>query len=168
MTTAFGLIDDLPIDNFGNINPEFQLLFRKLTKKDPITKTKALQELNELIKNSDTEIVCTILQYWPKFYCILAVDVELRIREFAQQVQSSIAKKCGKHIAPILRQISAVWIITQFDTYSPAASISNASFSSAFPADKNTQVFSFCQKEICNYLLDNLTVQTPQTISNQK
>lgn len=140
-----------------------------MTKKDPITKTKALQELNELIKKSDLETVCKILPFWPKIYCSLAVDFELRIRECTQQVHNSISLKCGKHIAPILRQISSVWIITQFDTYGPAASISFTSFSKAFPADdKIKQVFNFCQKEICNYLIENLTIHTASTISNAK
>lgn len=165
--TGFSSIDAAPIDNLDSIDPEFQLVFRKMSKKDPTTKTKALQELIELVNKSEADVVCTILPFWPKFYCALAVDFELRVRECTQQAHSAITGKCGKSIAPILRQIAAIWIVTQFDTYAPAASLSSRSFRNAFP-DKYGQVFRFCQKEIANYLVENLTVHTATTMSNPK
>lgn len=165
--TGFGSIDATPTENLDSIDLEFQLAFRKMTKKDPTTKTKALQELVELVNKSEAEVVCNILPFWPKIYCTLAVDFELRVRECTQQAHSAIASKCGKNIAPILRQVAAIWIVTQFDTYAPAASISLMSFENAFP-DKCLQVFLFCQKEIINYLVENLTVHTAATMSNPK
>lgn len=41
----------------SNVDYNYQLVFRKMTKKDPTTKVKALQEFTELIGQSDVEAV---------------------------------------------------------------------------------------------------------------
>ncbi|KAL1458991.1 hypothetical protein WDU94_011010, partial [Cyamophila willieti] len=37
-----------------------------------------------------------------------------------------------------------------------------------FPPLKRSEVFSFCKEDLFNYIVDNLIVQTPQTLSNPK
>lgn len=139
-----------------------------MTKKDPITKYKALQEFCEIISKSDVEMVKAILPFWPKLYSNLSTDVEHRVREGAQLAQTSLVGKTGKHIAPVIKQLAPFWITTQYDTYAPAASLACNSLEKAFPPHKLKEVFTFCQNEILDYVTKNLTVHTIQTMCNTK
>lgn len=101
-------------------------------------------------------------------YGNLAVDVEHRVREFSQQAQAAVVNKCGKQIAPYLKQLAPAWITSQYDSYAPAGSIASSSFKKAFPPSKLQEVFNFCQHEILDYIIKNVTVFTATTLSNPK
>lgn len=148
------------------IDTNYQLVFRKMMKKDPITKVKALQEFNELVANSEVVTIKSVLPFWPRLYNNLSTDVEHRVREAAQNAQFALVNKAGKSIAPYLKQIAPAWITSQYDTYAPAASVASASFQKAFPSHKLQDVFNFCQNEILDYVTKNLTVFTATTLSN--
>ncbi|XP_055690814.1 LOW QUALITY PROTEIN: E3 ubiquitin-protein ligase listerin [Lutzomyia longipalpis] len=152
----------------ANVDANYQLILRKMAKKDPITKTKALQEFSELVAASDVDLVKTILPFWPRLYINLATDVEHKVREAAEQAHGTLVGKAGKFIAPYLRQLAPVWITSQFDGYAPAASLATASFQRAFPPHKLKEVFNFCQGEILDYVTKILTVHTATTLSNSK
>lgn len=151
-----------------NLDDTFQIVLKKMLKKDPTTKKKALQEFTELIGKSDLEVVKSVLPFWPRLYSNLSTDVEHRVRETAQQAQAAIVAKAGKHIAPFLKQLAPTWISAQYDTYAPAASLASKSFKSAFPPGKLREVFVYCEDEILDYYTKNLTVHTAITLSNPK
>lgn len=153
-------------DMDASVDTNYQLVFRKMTKKDPTTKVKALQEFAELLSRTEVADIKAILPFWPRLYNNLSTDVEHRVREAAQQAQSSLINQAGKSIAPYLKQIAASWITSQYDTYAPAASIAAASFQKAFPKHKQQDVFNFCQGEILDYIIKYLTYYTATTLSN--
>ncbi|XP_013142388.1 PREDICTED: E3 ubiquitin-protein ligase listerin [Papilio polytes] len=66
------------------LNTEYALCFKKFNKKDPITKSKALQELLELTRQSSSEDVVAALPAWAHFYPILSVDTDRKVREYTQ------------------------------------------------------------------------------------
>lgn len=137
-----------------------------MTKKDPVTKVKALQEFCELILKTESNIIKTILPFWPRLYNTLSTDVEHRVREATQQAHAALTSQAGKNIAPYLKQIAPAWIISQYDTYAPAASVAAQCFQKSFPAHKQQDVFNFCQHELLDYITKNLTVYTATTLSN--
>ncbi|XP_053685339.1 E3 ubiquitin-protein ligase listerin [Sabethes cyaneus] len=151
-----------------NLDDTFQIVLKKMLKKDPVTKTKALQEFTDLISKSELEVVKAVLPFWPRLYSNLSTDVEHRVRETAQQAQAAVVAKAGKNIAPYLKQLAPAWISAQYDTYAPAASLAGQSFNSAFPPSKLREVFVFCESEILDYYTKNLTVHTAITLSNPK
>ncbi|CAG2060103.1 unnamed protein product, partial [Timema podura] len=170
-----------------NINPNFQMVLKKMNKKDSTTKLKvlmsalvnmeprmgeaqivALQEFAELIRNSEQEAVKAVLPFWPRLYCHLVVDVEHRVRESAHQAHRAVVLRAKRNIAPYLRQLAGPWFTSQYDTYPPAASAATQAFQDAFPPNKLIEAIVFCQEEIINYIHDNLIVQTAQTLSNPK
>lgn len=156
------MIDDMD----STIDTNYQLVFRKMMKKDSITKVKALQEFNELVVKTESATVKAILPFWPRLYNNLSTDVEHRVREAAQQAQLALVSQVGKSIAPYLKQIAPAWITSQYDTYAPAASIATTSFQKAFPSHKLQDVFNFCQNEVLDYITKNLTFYTATTLSN--
>lgn len=155
------LLDDID----AAVDTNYQLVLRKMTKKDPVTKVKALQEFLELCNASEVDAVVAILPFWPRLYAALSADVEHRVREASQQAQAGVAAKCGKHIAPFLRQLAPAWITSQFDTYAPAASLATQSFQKSFKPAKQQEVFTYCQAELLDYVTKNLTVVTAASLS---
>lgn len=141
---------------------------RKLSKKDPMTKKKALQEYNELVESSDLETLKLILPLWPKYYQNLATDTEHNVRELCQQAMQLLVSKVKKAVAPYLKQLMPTWLASQFDNYAPAASIAKASLRETFAGKRLNEVCLHCQLEILDYSFKALTFHTAATLSSGK
>ncbi|XP_063824466.1 uncharacterized protein LOC135074090 [Ostrinia nubilalis] len=139
------------------LTAEFSVCIKKLNKKDPITKTKALQELSELVNNSKVDDVVAALPSWAHFYKILAVDTDCKVREAAQACHLSVARACGRRMAPQLRQLVPAWLQAQHDEHAPAQAHAHNSLAATFPENKLPEVISFCKAEVIAHLLENIT-----------
>lgn len=144
------------------------MVLRKLNKKDPTTKIKALKEFTDLVNQSEVDIILTTMPFFPKIYVSLSCDVDARVREHSQTALFAIVSKIGKNLATILKQIFPAWVCGQYDQNPTAASIATKSFEVAFPAKKVSDVFAFCDSETIEYFTKNLTVLNAQTICNPK
>lgn len=167
---GFANAEQMPDTFDASISPQYQLTLKKMSKKDPMTKKKALQEFIDLINNSEMDEIKMILPMWPKFYHNLATDPEHTVRELAQTVLQLLVAKCKKAIAPYLKQLVPVWLASQFDNYAPAASIATACFAETFAnnAKRTREVCLHCQSEIMEYATRNLTFHTASTLSTGK
>lgn len=139
-----------------NVGTEFMLIIKKLTKKDPTTKTKALQEMAEVVKNSTVDEVNAALPYWVRLYKLLSTDTEHKVRDATQVAHAAIVKKCGRTIAPHLKQITPTWLTAQYDNFVPAATSAQLSLQSAFPEAKLPEMVSFCKAEVMSHIKNNL------------
>ncbi|EDW69877.1 E3 ubiquitin-protein ligase listerin [Drosophila virilis] len=160
---GFASAEQMPETFDASISPQTQIILRKLSKKDPMTKKKALQELHEYITESDLDALKNILPLWPKFYHNLANDVEHSVREQTQLVLQLLVSKCKRAMAPYLKQLVPVWLASRYDSYAPAASIASNSFRETFA--RTGEVCLHCQSEIIEYCTRNLTFHTPATLS---
>ncbi|XP_076655771.1 E3 ubiquitin-protein ligase listerin [Halictus rubicundus] len=152
----------------NSVDSNFQIVLKKMNKKDATTKCKALLEFAVLCKDSELSAVEGMLPFWPRLYCVLAIDVEHRVREAAQIAHAAVVKRVGKGIAMYLKQLAGAWFTSQHDTYAPAASAATNSFSSTFPPKKIVDAIVHCQHEILLYICDNITIQTAQSLSLRK
>ncbi|XP_011292059.2 E3 ubiquitin-protein ligase listerin [Musca domestica] len=159
--------EQMPETFDASISTPYQLTLKKLSKKDPMTKKKALQEFIDLINQSDMDELKTILPLWPKFYQNLATDPEHSVRELTQTVLQILVTKCKKAIAPYLKQLVPVWLASQYDNYAPAASMASSCFNETF-SSKLTDVCLHCQVDIIDYASRNLTFHTAATLSTGK
>lgn len=69
-----------------------------------------------------------LLPVWPRFYNILATDVDNRVREAVHKTHQQLVLKVKRNIAPYLKQLMAPWFTSQYDTYPPAASAASQAF----------------------------------------
>ncbi|XP_026292154.1 E3 ubiquitin-protein ligase listerin [Frankliniella occidentalis] len=152
----------------SHLDPNFQVVLKKMNKKDGVTKLKALQEFAQLCGSSEPDQVLAILPFWPRLYSLLALDVEHRVREASHVAHRSVVSKVKRNIAPYLKQLAGPWFVAQCDTYAPAASAATLAFNEAFPPKKMSEAIAFCQEEILNFIYENLIVHTPQTLCNAK
>ncbi|XP_078036315.1 E3 ubiquitin-protein ligase listerin isoform X2 [Augochlora pura] len=152
----------------NNVDNNFQIVLKKMNKKDATTKCKALQEFATLCRESELSAVEGMLPFWPRLYCVLAIDVEHRVREATQLAHAAVVKRVGRSIAMYLKQLAGAWFTSQYDTYAPAASAAINSFNDTFPPKKIVDAIVHCQHEILLYICNNITVHTAQSLSLQK
>ncbi|XP_012276738.1 E3 ubiquitin-protein ligase listerin [Orussus abietinus] len=148
----------------NNVGSNFQLVLKKINKKDVTTKTKALQEFAELCKNVSLVEIEAVLPFWPRIYCRLVLDIEHRVREGVHIAHTALVRRVGKGIAIYLKQLAGPWFTSQFDTYPPAASAAANSLNETFPPNKIINAMVHCQEEILSYICDNITMETPQSL----
>ncbi|XP_046963350.1 E3 ubiquitin-protein ligase listerin [Vanessa cardui] len=149
------------------LSPEFSICFKKLNKKDPITKTKALQELTELVKNSNVDEVVAALPSWAHFYQTLIIDSDRRVREAAQLCHGALLAASGRRAAPQLRRLLPAWLLARHDDHAPVSAQAHAQLKSTFPESKLGEAISFCKSEIITLLIDNLTGNAEAMLSKK-
>uniref|UniRef100_A0A671QUJ3 E3 ubiquitin-protein ligase listerin n=1 Tax=Sinocyclocheilus anshuiensis TaxID=1608454 RepID=A0A671QUJ3_9TELE len=142
------------------------MVLRKLSKRDAVTKLKAVQEFGAMCQERQPDVVKGVLPYWPRIYCRISMDHDRRVREATQQAFEQLVLKVKRNLAPYLKSIMGHWLISQCDTYSPAASAASAAFQAAFPLNKQPEAISFCKDEVLNVLQDNLLKETADTLSD--
>uniref|UniRef100_A0A671QU41 E3 ubiquitin-protein ligase listerin n=1 Tax=Sinocyclocheilus anshuiensis TaxID=1608454 RepID=A0A671QU41_9TELE len=152
------------IDNL--VDADFRMVLRKLSKRDAVTKLKAVQEFGAMCQERQPDVVKGVLPYWPRIYCRISMDHDRRVREATQQAFEQLVLKVKRNLAPYLKSIMGHWLISQCDTYSPAASAASAAFQAAFPLNKQPEAISFCKDEVLNVLQDNLLKETADTLSD--
>ncbi|CAI2178767.1 13194_t:CDS:10 [Funneliformis geosporum] len=154
----------------GTIEPELVLIFKRLSKRDPTTKLKALEEFEEYLKNEgrDADELVGIMDVWTTRFVKLGIDVDRRVRHATYSCHFIIVTKIKKKIAPYLKEIIAVWIISLFDQSKDVAKIANDAFQEAFPSDKRVGVLMFGQEKILSYITEIILFKTPDTLSDPR
>ncbi|XP_068631510.1 E3 ubiquitin-protein ligase listerin [Battus philenor] len=160
------LFPTIAVVNFEQgLNSEYILCFKKFGKKDPITKTKALQELHDLLKNGNADEVVAALPAWAHFYPILTIDSDRKVRECTQMCHASLVQACGRRLAPQLRRLLPAWLLAQHDDHGPAQYHAQSALTNTFPAGKLSEAMTFCKEEIVNLLLENLMGNVEGTLN---
>lgn len=152
------------IDNL--VDADFRLVLRKLSKRDVVTRLKAVQDFGSMCQERDAEEVKGVLPFWPRIYCKISVDHDRRIREATQQAFEQLVLKVRRSLAPYLKSLMGHWILSQCDTYTPAASAACQAFQAAFSPIKQPEALSFCKEDILNVLQDILLKETADTLSD--
>lgn len=104
------------------------------------------------------------MAFWATLYGVLSTDTDHRIREAVHNAHYQVIIKDKKSIAPYLKQLIGPWFTSQYDNYPPAASAAVKAFNTAFPPNKVQDCLTYCQKEILNYIHDNLTAKLESNV----
>ncbi|EEC09590.1 conserved hypothetical protein [Ixodes scapularis] len=162
--TGQHVVDDVD----ATVDSDFRIVMRKLTKRDQTTRLKALQELLDLVKEKDTELVKGALPFWPRLYNKLALDNDRRVREATHRVHEQICLRVKKGLAPFTKTLVGAWVTSLNDPFAPSASAARAAFEAAFPLEKQGQVFSFFSQELFSYMSDVILQQSPESVPDSK
>ncbi|XP_064628174.1 E3 ubiquitin-protein ligase listerin-like [Lineus longissimus] len=152
----------------SSVDADFRMVLRKFSKRDVTTKIKTTQEFGTLCREKSNDEVSGVLPYWPRLYNKLCIDNDRRVREATQHAFEQLVLRVRRNLAPHLKGLMGAWLLSQCDTFPPAALAAKAAFEAAFPPVKQTGAIMFCKNEILQYLKDNLLQQTPQTLSDPK
>ncbi|XP_067676040.1 E3 ubiquitin-protein ligase listerin-like [Haliotis asinina] len=152
----------------SSLDSDFRMVLRKLSKRDSTTKIKALQEFAGLCEEKGEECLKGVLPFWPRIYNKMSIDVDYRVREATQQAMTTLVSRVRRNIAPYLKSVMGSWLLSQCDTYPTVSTSATQAFQSAFPPTKQTDAMDYCKTDITEFLVDNLTSQTPATLSEPR
>ncbi|XP_067945873.1 E3 ubiquitin-protein ligase listerin-like [Watersipora subatra] len=156
-------------DNTECGDGELRMVMKRLTKRDAVTKLKALQNFNEICQERESDVLTEALKYWPRIYSKLAIDYDHRVREAAHNALKEVASRSGRNLAPYLKQLIGAWMLSFCDGHAPAASAARSAFQSVFNSEtKSTEAVVYCHAEIIKYLYDMLFNASPETLSDSK
>ncbi|KAI8980517.1 hypothetical protein BDB01DRAFT_836734 [Pilobolus umbonatus] len=158
---------DSPANTSVELDPEIIVILKKLSKRDTITKLKALEEL-EVYLNSNISVISHILSKWISLFGKLILDVDRRVRLASAQVHYIIVTNAKKKLAPMLKDFIGPWLLAMFDPSKDTARMARSSFETTFAEDKRTGVLSFCQKEVLDYVCDILLYKSSETLSDAR
>jgi hypothetical protein len=135
-----------------DLTPVLKNIYKKLLKKDNLTRAKALNQLeNEVIKDKDA--YRTLLYRWPEFFNKFALDADRSIRLACFKVHSVLMEKSVKVKASFYKKIAVVWIVGRFDSAAEVADLALSCFERTFPQSKHAEAIRFVQDELSSYVL---------------
>ncbi|KAL5580602.1 hypothetical protein UlMin_013044 [Ulmus minor] len=153
--------------SFLDIDSEVALHLKRLARKDPITKLKALATLSTLLKEKSAKDIASIIPQWAFEYKRLLVDYNRDVRRATHDTMTSLVIAVGRDLAPHLKSLMGPWWFSQFDPVSEVSQAAKRSFQAAFPAqEKRLDALALCTSEILMYLDENLKL-TPQDLSDK-
>ncbi|KAL3197742.1 hypothetical protein MRX96_044757 [Rhipicephalus microplus] len=162
--TGQHVIDDAD----SSVDSDFRMVMRKLTKRDQTTRLKALQELLDLVKEKDVELVKGALPFWPRLYNKLSLDNDRRVREATHRVHELICQRVRRDLAP--PHEGTDWRLACLSERPVCArcAAARAAFEAAFSSEKQIQVFQFFSQELFSYINDIILQQTVDTVPDSK
>ncbi|EEF44675.1 conserved hypothetical protein [Ricinus communis] len=153
--------------SFLDIDSEVALHLKRLARKDPTTKLKALQSLSLLFKKKSGKDLVLIVPQWAFEYKKLLLDYNREVRRATHETMNSLVVAVGRDLAPHLKSLMGPWWFSQFDPVSEVSLAAKCSLQAAFPAqEKRLDALILCTTEVFMYLEENLKL-TPQSMSNK-
>ncbi|XP_065847176.1 E3 ubiquitin-protein ligase listerin [Euphorbia lathyris] len=152
---------------FLDVDSEVALHLKRLARKDPTTKLKALQALSVLFKQKSGKDLVPIIPQWAFEYKRLLLDYNREVRRATHETMSCLVVAVGRDIAPHLKYLMGPWWFSQFDSVSEVSLAAKRSLQAAFPAqEKRLDALILCTTEIFMCLEENLKL-TPQNMSDK-
>ncbi|KAI9164385.1 hypothetical protein H9P43_008224 [Blastocladiella emersonii ATCC 22665] len=141
------------------------VILRKLTKKEAVTKVKALSELKAYLTDA-TDCIAYLLPKWPRIFTRLGTDYERRVRILIFELHALLVAHAKKKLAPYLKELITTWVMARYDR--DVAPLATASFDAVFPEAKHAEVFRFCRDAMIEELTQLTTVKRPDTLSDPR
>ncbi|XP_031402391.1 E3 ubiquitin-protein ligase listerin [Punica granatum] len=152
---------------YSDIDSELAQHLKRLARKDPTTKLKALASLSELFKQKSGKDILPAIPQWGFEYKRLLLDYNREVRRATGDAMAQLVIAVGRDLAPHLKSLMGPWWFSQFDTVPEASQAAKHSLQAAFPApEKRLDALILCTTEIFTYLEENLKL-TPQDLSDK-
>ncbi|XP_021750254.1 E3 ubiquitin-protein ligase listerin-like [Chenopodium quinoa] len=143
--------------SFAGIDGEMVQYLKRLARKDPVTKLKALNSLSALLKNKSGKDVLPIIPQWGFEYRRLLMDYNREVRRATHETMTSLVAAAGRDLAVHLKSLMGPWWFAQFDSVSEVSQAAKRSLQAAFPTqEKRLEALIFCASEVFEYLEENL------------
>ncbi|KAI3781450.1 hypothetical protein L2E82_11465 [Cichorium intybus] len=152
---------------FLDIDGELAQHLKRLARKDPTTKLKALTTLSTLLKQKSAKDVSPIIPQWAFEYKKLLLDYNREVRRATHDTMANLVSTVGRDLAPHLKSLMGPWWFSQFDAVHEVSQAAKRSFQAAFPVqEKRLDALMLCTDEVFMYLEENLKL-TPQSMSDK-
>ncbi|KAK1398109.1 E3 ubiquitin-protein ligase listerin [Heracleum sosnowskyi] len=151
-----------------DVDSEVAQYLKRLARKDPTTKLKALTSLSRLMQNKSPEEVSPIVPQWAFEYKKLLLDYNREVRRATHDTMATLVTVVGRGLAPHLKSLMGPWWLSQFDPINDVSQAAKQSLQAAFPApEKRLDALVLCTTEVFMYLDDVLKL-TPKTMFDKE
>lgn len=152
---------------FSDVDGEVAQHLKRLGRKDPTTKLKALTALSMLFKQKSAEEIIQIVPQWAFEYKRLSHDYNREVRRATHDTMASLVTSIRGGLAPHLKSLMGPWWCSQFDPNPDVSQAAKRSLEAAFPAaERRLDALMICVNDIFLYLDENLKL-TPQAMSDK-
>jgi len=121
------------------LEPNVLQIFKKLQKRDTVTKVKAFNELNAYVEKieQDSDELPNLLTFFLYHMCrILINEPDKHVREATHETFAAFIRKAKRKLGPHLSKIFPLWYCSFFDPSPEVAKIARTNFNIAFPPEK--------------------------------
>ena len=149
-----------------NLGPEVLLMFKRVQKKDPITKCKALEEISQYIKamNNKSQEYKNLLTFFLYHYCrIMVNESDKKVREATQNTLGGFIKKETEALVEHIDKVFPIWYCSFFDSSPEVAKAGQRNWTVAFK-DNADEVFKMSFKYFLHFADEHLR-QTEDQLS---
>ncbi|XP_022848921.1 E3 ubiquitin-protein ligase listerin [Olea europaea var. sylvestris] len=151
----------------NDLDGEMAQHLKRLSRKDPTTKLKALTSLSQHLKQKTAKEIVPIIPQWAFEYRKLLLDYNREVRRATHDTMTNLVDAVGRDLAPHLKPLIGPWWFSQFDSVYEVSQTAKRSFQTAFPAqEKRLDALMLYAAEIFLYIEENLKL-TPQSLSDK-
>ncbi|XP_075088640.1 E3 ubiquitin-protein ligase listerin-like [Nicotiana tabacum] len=152
---------------FLDIDSEVAQHLKRLARKDPTTKLKALASLSQLFQQKTAKDIIPTIPQWAFEYKKLLLDYSREVRRATHDTMTNLVAIVGRDLVPYLKSLMGPWWFSQFDSVYEVSLAAKRSLQAAFPApEKRLDVLMLYTSEIFKYIEENLKL-TPQSMSDK-
>ncbi|KAG2377623.1 hypothetical protein C9374_009139 [Naegleria lovaniensis] len=158
------------VDSSSSLDPTVQSYLKHLNKRDPTTRSKALQSLTQYIsEKADEEQISICKQLLANmedvFKRIAVLDLDRKVRLHLFVLWKLIVQKVGKQLGHYIKKLMPYWLMEMVGIDDKDVSKAAVSaFHQAFAADKRDAAILYCDTEIMSVLFENFN-QTVESLS---
>jgi hypothetical protein len=166
--SALSYLAELP-DLSSISDPNIVVAFKNLSKKDSVTKGKALEDLQALLSSEDSQIEDAILEAWTSIYPRASIDDSRRVRQLAHSTQAQICTRSGKRIAKYIPRAVGAWLAGLYDNDKLVAKAAGDALLQIFPTlEKRQAVWKAYQQPILEFCRGVFDKESPHTLSDER
>ncbi|KAF8537591.1 hypothetical protein BDD12DRAFT_744486 [Trichophaea hybrida] len=144
------------------------VLFKGLSKKEEITKAKALEGLIAAVGAVEST-EDAVLTAWVRLYPQLSIDVSARVRRLANSLQGEIGAKSGKRLARHMPKIVGPWLCGLFDSDRTSARETRESLLKVFKSEeKLNSIWKAYQNAILDFCKITVITESVYSLSDER
>ena len=134
--------------------PDLDLHLRRLAKRDPATRAKALRSLRDAVGGGrPPEDAVTVLPPLASALPRLVVDGDRGVRLEAARALDAAMEAAGRGAGPHVRSVAGPWWLAAHDDAADVSAAATTGWHRAFPTpDKSARALAHASDEVCDYL----------------
>ncbi|CAI6091252.1 unnamed protein product [Clonostachys chloroleuca] len=153
-------------------DPNVVVSLKNVLKKDPTTKSKALEELVAYVQahpfEKDGGVEDAVLDVWVQVYARTSIDNSRRVRELAHNLQLELMKSARKRMERQIPSVVGAWLSGLYDRDRVVARAANGSLSSFLTTPEKVVAFwRKCQAQILDFATSAIQ-ETEDTLSDER
>eukprot|EP00039_Didymoeca_costata_P009416 m.124628 g.124628 ORF g.124628 m.124628 type:complete len:1753 (-) comp14477_c0_seq4:842-6100(-) len=165
-TIGFAGFQGMETCSVFELNPDTRQTLGKLTKKDPVTKQKALQELQQQVAAGDADSAEAVLTHWVRLYPKLYLDSNRQVREASLMVIGQLGAQAKKKFMPFLKQLVGPWLASRYDPAKNVSVAAKTSFEGVFTSqERRRKTIMYCIDSLMEFVHNSLLKQTEDSLS---